>query len=190
MATVYTGTGPVRQKGNAMRQNDFKHNYYKAGLPDMLMRRRKVFMGDRIRGTLASLTKTTHMLPGRGPLQESKLGAHTQTHMHTKSLGRLFPPQHITCRYFRSFVENKVVASQSVNAHLFIMQPEKAKSHLISTIQPSFLTPTSCLSSVASHAQPCVCAIDRLTLMTVASSGDPAPHNQSLSQIGFLWQPF
>lgn len=160
MATVYTGTGPVRQKGNAMRQNDFKHNYYKACLPDMLMRREKVFIGDGIGATLVSLTKTTHMLPGRGPLQESKLSARTQTHMHTKSLGRLFPPQHITCCYFRSFVENKVVASQSAHAHLFVMQPEKAKKSFISdpyflSFLSSFTCTALCLRYRSAHSYDC-----------------------------------
>lgn len=45
MSAVYTGTGPVRQKDNATRPNDFNHKYYKGALPDMLMRRGKVLDG-------------------------------------------------------------------------------------------------------------------------------------------------
>lgn len=45
MPAVYTGTGPVKQKDNAMRPNDFNYKYYKAVLPDMLMRGGKVLDG-------------------------------------------------------------------------------------------------------------------------------------------------
>ena len=40
------------------------------------------------------------------------------------------------------------------------------------------------------HLEPCGCAIDRLTCVTISSSGGSAPYSQSPSQIEFLWQAF